>query len=457
MSDDTGARSPEATFTAGLLLAAGAALLAVTAGADWLRGSGWEPGRVQVAVLGLGAASIFLGVAFLRLPFARRVAVRLWPFGTDAPAPLRDVFAFAFWMAVLSGALEVGLRLLQFKTGWRWSTLNPHSVWMVPLVDAVTLTALAIPLAAFARRGLPHLGAPRFALFVLLTLAVGAPLSLFSTELRRISVALFTLGVAFQASGWIAARRAGVRVWVRRSAVPLAAILALVGIAPWARQAWSERFALAAMPAPPTRAPNVLLIILDTVRAQNMSLYGYGRRTTPWLEQLAERSTVFDRAYAPSTWTLPSHGSFFTGHPPHRQSGNSFTPLDDALPTLSEVLRDNGYYTLGIVANSEYAFPHTGLHRGFLRYDAGTAAFWEMLQASRIGALWRWGLRRVGIYLKTRKDADTINERFLENLDRRGERPFFAFLNYFDAHYPFDDPLPPASSIGGWADNAVQV
>jgi arylsulfatase A-like enzyme len=270
-------------------------------------------------------------------------------------------------------------------------------------------------------------------------------------------VGLLSLGLAFQGSRWIVARPEGSRSWVRKSAIPLAVFIALVGVAPMGTQAWSERAALADMPDPPGKKPNVLLIILDTVRAHNLSLHGYGRETTPWLEQLAERGTVFDRAYAPSSWTLPSHGSFFTGRPPHQQSGNSFTPLDDTLPTLSEVLRDHGYYTLAIVANSDNAYPHTGLNRGFLRYDAGSAAFWEVLQASSIGGVWRWGLRRLGIDLPTRKDADTVNERFLNNLNRRGERPFFAFLNYYDAHYPFDKPLPPTSSIKGWEDAPVQL
>ena len=457
MKESAGARGHEASFAGWVLIAAGIVLVTVTTSVDWLKGRGWELGPIQIAGLGLGGASILVGIAFLRMPIARRIAVRLWPFGADNPARPREILAFGLWLALLSGALEVGLRYVQFQAGWRWGTLNPHSVWMVPFVDAVTLTALAIPLAFFSWRRLPHLGAPRFAGFVLLVLAVGAPLSLFSTELRWISVALLTLGVAFQLSRSIAARRSGTHAWVRRSAVPLVVVLALIAVAPMVRQAWSERRALAALPDAPVRAPNVLLIVLDTVRAQNLSLHGYARRTTPWLEELAERSTVFDRAYAPSTWTLPSHGSFFTGRPPHEQSGNSFTPLDDALPTLSGVFTHLGYYTLGVVANSDNAYSHTGLDRGFLRYDQGTAAFWETIQASRVGALWRWGLQRFGIYLPTRKDADTINERFLKAVERRGERPFFAFLNYYDAHYPFDRPFPPTPANAGWAENPVEA
>jgi arylsulfatase A-like enzyme len=454
--DDRG-RSREATYGSALLIGAGAVLALVTVGVDWIKGSGWELGPIQRAGLGLGAASIVLGIVFLRVPLARRIAARLWPFGQEAPGSPPAILALAVWLAVLGGVLEAALSLLRFALGWSWGTLNPHAFWMVPAIDAATLVALAAPLAAFAWLGFPHLGSPRFAAFVLLLVAVGAPLSLFKTELRWLSVVLLTLGIAFQGARILAHRWRGLWSWMRRSAVPLAALLGLAAVAPTARQAWAERSGLAEMPTPPPRSPSVILIVLDTVRAQNMSLYGYARRTTPWLERIALEGAVFDRAYAPSTWTLPSHGSLFTGRPPHQQSGNSFTPLDDALPTLAEVFRDRGYYTLGIVANDDNAYPHTGLDRGFLRYDTHTTAFWEMLEASRIGAVWRWGLRRFGIDLPTRKDADTINGRFLDDLDRRGERPFFAFLNYYDAHYPFDDPLPPFSSIEGWAENPVEV
>ncbi|HKY59611.1 MAG TPA: sulfatase-like hydrolase/transferase, partial [Gemmatimonadota bacterium] len=428
-------RSREARFTGWLLIGSGAVLAAVTAGVDLLKGTGMELGPVQQAGLALGGALIAAGVAGLRFPLVRRIAGKLWPFGEGPPARPGAILAFAVWLGALSGLLEALLYLLRLELGWSWASFHPHSFWMVPLVDAVTLAALAVPLAVFARLELPHLGSPRFAAFLLLLVAVGAPLWLFKTELRWISVVVLTLGVAFQGSRLLASRRRGTRAWVRRTAIPLAAVLVLAVVAPMARHAWSERSALAGLPDPPARAPNVLLIVLDTVRAQNMSLHGYARRTTPFLERLARRSTVFDRAYAPSTWTLPSHGSFFTGRPPHEQSGNSFTPLDDALPTLAEALGGRGYYTVGIVANSDNAYPHTGLHRGFHRYDAHTTAFWEILQASRLGAAWRWGLRRFGILLPTRKDGDVINARFLDALDRRGERPFFAFLNYYDAHY----------------------
>ena len=82
----------------------------------------------------------------------------------------------------------------------------------------------------------------------------------------------------------------------------------------------SERRALAALPPAPVGAPNVLLITLDTVRAQNLSLYGYSRPTTPHLERLAKKGVLFERALATTSWTLPSHASMFTGRLPRELS-----------------------------------------------------------------------------------------------------------------------------------------
>jgi arylsulfatase A-like enzyme len=449
--------SREVKLTAGLLVSAGIALVLVTIGVDLLKGSPPAFGPIQAAGTGLGLALILFGIALLHSSLVRRIVVRLWPFELQEPAPVPYILALALWLAAMSGFLEVALRFLQFESGQRWGAWNPHSIWMVPLVNALTLSLLAGGLAFFSWQHLRYLGSPRLAAFVLLLLAIGAPLALYSTELRRLSVGLLTLGIAFQGSRWMTPRQTGAPAWMRRTAAPIAAVVALGGVIPIALQSWSERAALASLPEAPAGAPNVLLIILDTVRAQNLSLYGYGRETTPGLERLAARSTVYEQAYAPSSWTLPSHASFFTGVAPHRQSSNGFTPLDDALPTLSEVLRDHGYYTLAVVANNDNAYPNTGLQRGFVRYDTFIVAAWEMLKASSLGPAWIWTLRRFGVSTPTRKDADTVNERFLAHMNRRGERPFFAFLNYYDAHYPFDKPVPPTTSIADWEGSSAPV
>ena len=230
-----------------------------------------------------------------------------------------------------------------------------------------------------------------------------------------------------------------------------------------------EQWREAGRPLPPADSPNVLLIVLDTVRADHLSLYGYYRPTSPSLERLAERGIRFDEARATSPWTLPSHASLFTGRWPSELGVKWMTPLPDRFPTLAEYLGARGYGTAGFVANNLYCSHDAGLDRGFTHYedyvlDSGrlrplrTALLVDgagpRLPNSGCGwpGIWRLGPsvhgsnRCVRRLLDTgRKDAGSINRDFLEWLSHRREprRPFFAFLNYFDAHSPY---LPPAGT-----------
>ena len=108
---------------------------------------------------------------------------------------------------------------------------------------------------------------------------------------------------------------------------------------------------------------------MDTVRAGNLSLYGYLRPTTPRLEQFAKTGVRFDRAIAAAPWTLPSHAAMFTGRFPHEISADFRAPLDSARLTLAEAMRARGYMTAGFVANTYYCNAENGLGRGFAHYE----------------------------------------------------------------------------------------
>ena len=127
-------------------------------------------------------------------------------------------------------------------------------------------------------------------------------------------------------------------------------------------------------PAPPVAAPvvppsddrpNVLIVVWDTVRADRMSLYGYGRPTTPKLDAWAKDAVVFERATSPGMWTLPSHASMFTGL---RQTEHGAKPswrwLDHRFDTLAELLDGAGYDTFAFSSNL-IASPMTNLTQGF--------------------------------------------------------------------------------------------
>ena len=132
---------------------------------------------------------------------------------------------------------------------------------------------------------------------------------------------------------------------------------------------WLKQQREAARPVPSTNSPNVLFIVLDTVRADRLSLYGYQRRTTPMLERLAKRGTRFDAARATVSWTLPSHASFFTGRWPHELDIQWTTPWRVNFPTLAQYVGSHGYGTAGFVANTTYCSYDSGLSSGFTHYE----------------------------------------------------------------------------------------
>ncbi|MGH7505525.1 MAG: sulfatase, partial [Longimicrobiales bacterium] len=256
----------------------------------------------------------------------------------------------------------------------------------------------------------------------------------------------------------LAAARA-VNLWLRRGrarlpvrAAAFVVLIALLAGTALASAPVRERLARAGLPAAAPGRPNVLLIILDTVRAASLGLYGYDRPTTPNLERLGASSVVFEQAIAPSSWTLPSHATLMTGRYPNELSADWEAPLDRTYPTLAEVLAARGYATAAFSANGAYANALTGLGRGFARYEdfpatAGEAVrtslmFRRMLQRLKLGELLRDG--HMG-----RKSAADIGGAFLDWLaGKPADRPFFVFLNYFDAHDPYE-PAPPFDTLFG--------
>ena len=134
---------------------------------------------------------------------------------------------------------------------------------------------------------------------------------------------------------------------------------------------------LAPQPAP-AKPATIVLVIIDTLRADHLSPYGYSRRpTTPHLDTRAESATVFDRAYSSSSWTLPAFGSVLTGRWPARHGAGAYSRTDDAgqwssldetLPTLAELLNEAGYSTAAIV-NNLFLHERFGVARGYDRFD----------------------------------------------------------------------------------------
>lgn len=202
------------------------------------------------------------------------------------------------------------------------------------------------------------------------------------------------------------------------------------------------------------RSSNVLLITMDTVRADHLPMYGYSRDTAPHLREFARGATLYRHAMAVADMTLPAHASIFTGVYPdsHGASlGVPGYPIGRPLPsryrTLAEVLRGSGYQTAAVVANWAYLAPWFGFYRGFSEYDSYRPVRitdWERPFLLSVAAQ-----KILGLLINTNEfdavslRAADVNQRALRWLSRVDQgKPFFLFLNYMDAHAPYIPPRP---------------
>src|SRR5690606_25192479 len=135
---------------------------------------------------------------------------------------------------------------------------------------------------------------------------------------------------------------------------------------------------------------NVLLLVLDTVRADALStaLAADDESHTPHIAALARRGVVFDGAISTAPWTLPAHGGLFTGRLPQELSSDWLAPLDDRWPTLAEALDAEGYATGGFIANTRYCSAETGLARGFEHYEDYRVSPGDLLLCTALGRRW---------------------------------------------------------------------
>lgn len=211
--------------------------------------------------------------------------------------------------------------------------------------------------------------------------------------------------------------------------------------------------------------PNVLLAVLDTVRAQSCSVYGYHRRTTPVLEQLAQEGVLYTKAITPAPWTLPAHVSLFTGHYccHHQVDGHRYK-LGSDHTLLAELLQQEGYATAGISGNVwiSNAF---GFDRGFDYFFKTWQLFQDEIESanivkrdpdaeagkfSKIASMLRTGKPKTILnafyakFLANRHDdgASRVTRKAIQWLKGSGNRPFFLFLNYIDPHAPYLAPKP---------------
>ena len=180
---------------------------------------------------------------------------------------------------------------------------------------------------------------------------------------------------------------------------------------------------------------NLVLISIDTLRADRLGSYGYQRDTSPALDKLAQISTVFERVVSPSSWTLPAHVSMMSGLYPstHNIQKSRGQKIADSTVLLSKLLQENGYSTVGVTGGGFLSHVY-GFNKGFDRF----------IEAEKYAP----GKERTSIHyaVKTaRKELKKISE----------EKPFFLFLHTYDVHCPYSPPK--AYSMMYQSDDADEI
>jgi arylsulfatase A-like enzyme len=192
----------------------------------------------------------------------------------------------------------------------------------------------------------------------------------------------------------------------------------------------------------PADAPNVLFILVDALRVDRLSTFGYSRPTSPNLDRLAASGTVFTRAYSQGNRTIIAMPSLFTSLYPAFTGASGFqdqlTPLPESRTTIAELCRDAGYATVGMMSNIYVKRPF-GLTQGFGRVEEFNPGRFRMsIYRVLIGA----GLIDKPQYAAgSSASAKEVTDAALRWLERTpGDAPFFCYVHYMDVHHPY---LPP--------------
>jgi arylsulfatase A-like enzyme len=351
-----------------------------------------------------------------------------------------NIIWIALWFALVFGLAEGTLLLIRFRLSPAGPALGTNGVnerilWIAPALDAVLFLLVAAALwcvLLVTRRWPPEaLALATFSFLSILGLAI-LPMALH----RWASLAL-VIGVTFAVMRWCAPRHEAAVRFLRRSLpVALAAVLALAVGQNLLEQAREDR-AVRGLPAVAGAPPNVLLVVMDTMRGDRLAA-PLRAQAAPHLSRMAGDGVLFANATTASSWSLPAHVSLLTGLAPSAH-GAWTTILEERHVTLAETLARHGYVPAAFVANNWFAHGATGLRQGFVKYRDFFGTLDESATRTVFGLriVTRLAPRLRACCVLGRLRAADINRMFLGWLDAREElteRPFFVFLNYSDAH-----------------------
>ena len=348
-----------------------------------------------------------------------------------------SVISFLLWMVLCVSTVE-GIVLCAYSR-----FLDLDILWATVVVDLVVMALVIVcAIAAAFLIGWWRSALSGWCIFCMAIVTAWLRFGL--PGVSRPVAGLLAVSIGVATCRWINSNRSVVIRYQKQTLPWIILVVALmaVGVRSWEYR--QEANLLHSLPTIDGNKPNILLIVVDTLRADHLSTYGYARDTSPNLSRIAGQGVIFDNAIAPASWTVPSHASMLTGLYPHdHHTAGDHDVLADRWPTIGEVLLSEGYRTAAFSANVNNFDRKYGLARGFAHFEDYWGANYTAM-FSRVHLGWRiqfwirhlknkpfWGWQR----------ADEINRRALTWIDK-GKRPFFVVLNYMDVHDPYRPPEP---------------
>ena len=211
-----------------------------------------------------------------------------------------------------------------------------------------------------------------------------------------------------------------------------------------------QRVKLSVSPAPAEQqektVSQIILIVVDALRADHLSIYNNKEFRSKNLEMISGDSVVFEQCVAPSSWTLPSHASLFTGlyvsgHKCEYLVG--WPMLSKNYKTLAEILREHGYQTAAVVSNFGWLNPKFNINRGFQTYNCiSNIGIQQYLAFRPVLVAFSYFTNRYSKSIIGYRSADDINKEAISIVNKIHKVPFFLFLNYMDTHSPYCPPSP---------------
>jgi arylsulfatase A-like enzyme len=391
-----------------------------------------------------------------------------------APAPLTSSLLLAAWFGVIGGVIEgLGLLLFQWVNWASWGKffhVSTEILWISATFDLVLFSLIALG-AAFVLSRMRRVPVLPVVFVILATLTFYDWLEL-TQRLSRFSCLMLGAGLAVALNRVFSRYPDRTLNFMRRKLRWVGVGLVLLVVGMQGRRILHERTFVAGLPAPQAGAPNVLVLVVDTLRADHLSSYGYALPTSPNLDRFAQSGALFENAFSTSSWTLPSHASLLTGAYPHEHGVTdmkSHPPYDHRFPTIAEVFSQHGYRTGAFSANTVYFTRDMGFGPGFAHFDDyfnspadtlvrtfyGKEIARQVLGRRRGRAVLArlgfsyfqevdadndYSLSSENLGLAIKRRAPNVNHALLKWIDRDHSRPWFAFLNYMDVHPPYRAP-----------------